>query len=440
MNILRRGAVKTLLTVCTAALLTIAIGSQVKAAVPWGGHLWSYSTFRLDNSLAGGMAAYMTNAGNDYSNNTDLTMTSSYGALYEDLWYSSQGVSRTVAIDTGANIQWATAPAWPGSAGLNSLPGAGVLQSKANYRVGNNLIQAVWRNNQGWTRNVPIVNDAIQWENAPTVWTGPVGIDSMPGSGNMQAHGDYATSNTLIQAIWRNNQGYARNVPIVNGVVQWGAAQLWIGPIGIESLPGGQYGGDMQAQDNYVVGNTYWQTVWRNNIQSTRHAPVINGVVDFNQASAWVTTTAQEDLPGGVTVQAQGNYVLGWTGTNEVFLNGTIGAEERNFGPLAYYQAYTNPLNASGESCYKYGEPQTPTGNCNTTTQKATSVEIRFNTYYLASDRNYLARHEMGHAFGLFEAPCTNPPTVMYSPNSRCPDFPFQNLQADEIGWINNTY
>ena len=285
----------------------------------------------------------MTRSSDDYSNNTDLTMTSSYGALYEDLWYAdvwntSYGVSRTVAIDASANIQWGNAPAWPGAAGIGSLPGNGVLQSKANYRVGNNLVQAIWRNNQGWTRNVPIVNDEVRWGNAPAVWTGPVGIDSMPGSGNMQAHGDYATSNTLIQAIWRRNdlginQGYARNVPIVNGMVQWGQAQAWIGPIGIESLPGGQYGGDMQAQDNCVVGNTYWQTIWRNNIQSTRHAPVINGVVDFNQASAWTTTTAQEDLNlTNSTVQAQGNFILGWTGVSWIDPNpipfGVIRGEE----------------------------------------------------------------------------------------------------------------
>lgn len=226
--------------------------------------------------------------------------------LFESAWRGNWGWSRTVAIDASGAIQWASAGAWTGPISIGGLPGSGDMQSEVNYRVGDNLVQGVWRSNQGWTRNIPIVNGVIQWASAPA-WSGPISINGLPGSGDMQAHGDYAVGNTLIQAVWRSNQGWSRNAPIVNGVVQWGQAGSWSGPLSISTLSGS---GDMQAQDNYVIGNTYWQIIWRNNTQWTRSAPIINGVVRFDLATLWSNTTSQENLPGSGNVQAQGNYVF----------------------------------------------------------------------------------------------------------------------------------
>ena len=200
-------------------------------------------------------------------------------------------------------MQWTGANPWSGPIGLSGMPGSGSVQTQVNYRSGNDLYQSIWQSNSGYFRTVPIVNDAVQWGSA-SGWTGPIGIGSMPGSGDMQAHGDYAVGNTLVQAIWRNNWGYSRNVPIVGGVVLWGEAGTWSSPLSISTLPGS---GDMQATDNYVGGNTYWQSFWRSNVQYTRYAPIINGVVRFDQVSAWSVTTAQENLPGSGSVQAQGN-------------------------------------------------------------------------------------------------------------------------------------
>jgi len=226
--------------------------------------------------------------------------------LNETIWRGNQGWTRPVAVDNNGNIQWGIAESWSGPDGLSSLPGSGTLQTQVNYRVGNTLVQGIWRNDQGWTRNVPIADDVIQWGSAPA-WSGPISISSMPGSGSMQAHGDYAVGNTLVQGVWRNNQGWTRDVPIVNGVIQWGQAGAWSGPISIGGLPGS---GDMQVQDNFVTGNTYWQVIWRSNQQYTRSVPIVNGVIQWGQASGWSNTTAQEDLPGSGTVQTQANFVF----------------------------------------------------------------------------------------------------------------------------------
>ncbi|MCB0047707.1 MAG: hypothetical protein KDD92_19955 [Caldilineaceae bacterium] len=225
--------------------------------------------------------------------------------LNETIWRGNNGWGRSVAVEMDGSIQWGIADNWDWLGNTDSLPGSGTLQSQVNYRIGNNLVQGIWRGNQGWTRNVPIVNDVIQWNQAPG-WSGPIGISGLPGSGDMQAHGDYAVGNTLVQGVWRNNQGWTRNVPIVNGSVQWNQAGNWGGPIGISGLPGS---GDMQAQDNFVTANRYWQVIWRSNNQYTRSVPIVNGVIQWGQASSWTNTTLQENVGSG-TVQTQANYVF----------------------------------------------------------------------------------------------------------------------------------
>ena len=226
--------------------------------------------------------------------------------LNEGIWRGDEGWTRAIAIDSSDNLQWDIAQGWSGPINISALPGSGTLQAQTNYRVGNNFIQAIWRGDQGWSRIIPISNDEIQWGQAPA-WSGPVSIGSLPGSGSVQAHGDYATTNTLVQGIWRNNEGWTRNVPIVNGVIQWSQAGNWSGPISIGGLPGS---GDIQAQDNFVVGNTYWQSIWRSDSQYSRSVPVVNGSIQWNQASAWSNTTAQENLSGTGSIQTQANYVF----------------------------------------------------------------------------------------------------------------------------------
>lgn len=331
-------------------------------------------------------------------------------------------------------MQWGSAPAWSGPLYASGLPGSGSLQTFVNYRIADRLVQGYWRNNEGWLREVPIVNDVVQWGGAPA-FSGPIPFD-FPGSGALQAHGDYGVGNTLIQAVWRGNQGWTRNVPISNGIIQWGQRGPWGGPLSIGGLPGS---GDMQAQDNFVINTTYWQVTWRSNVQYTRSAPIVNGAVQFGQASAWSATTANENLPGSGNIETQANYSLDWVSyANEAPPRGEIRVEESDLGEYNIFQAYAQPytVDATGEAkaCYLYGIP-IPTGQC--TSRKATSARIYFNTHYVTSNKSYLARHELGHIFGLYHQPCDEPASVMYEPSCG-PEY--TTLQADEIVWINNNY
>ena len=434
MNNFKRKSISTILIISVAALLTIAIGSKVKAAVAWQ-HLWNYPTFRIDTSLAGTMAQDAIDAGGNYSGTTDLTMSTALGSLYEAIWRNDQGWSRSVATDPTGAILWGSAPTtWAGPISISGMPGSGIMQSAANYRVGNTLVQSMWRGNQGWYRYVPIAFDVVQWVSAPG-WSGPVSISTMPGTSDMQAGGDYVVGNNLIQALWRNNQGWWRSVPVVNGSIQWPQATAWGGPININTLPGS---GDMQAQDNYSIGDTYWQITWRNNVQWTRHVPIVNGTVRFDLASGWSVTTPQEYLPGSGSVQTQGSYFLPSPSTQAVPGLAAIRPEEYDWGVTGYI-GYTYPLNSRG-NCYVYIFPQVATGNCNTTTQKATMARILLNTHYGPyPNRDWLMRHEMGHVFGLWHPPCTSPYTVMYETGCYGGVYP-ETLQPDEINWINATY
>ena len=189
---------------------------------------------------------------------------------------------------------------------LGGLAGSGSMQSESNFIVGNILWQAYWRGNEGWSRTVPIVNNNIDWSSA-SGWAGPIPIAALPGSGSMQSQGNFVMGNTLWQAFWRGNEGWSRTVPIVNGVVQWGSASGWSGPIPIAALPGS---GSMQGQSNFVMGNTLWQAFWRGNEGWSRTVPIVNGVVQWGSASGWSGPIPIAALPGNGSFQAQDNYLF----------------------------------------------------------------------------------------------------------------------------------
>lgn len=104
---------------------------------------------------------------------------------------------------------------------------------------------------------------------------------------------------------------------------------------------------------------------------------------------------------------------------------------------------------AAAADSYHEGELCVPsTGNCNETTKKVTSGVVVWNTAngpYSDSYANYLARHEMGHIFGLKHAPChtggDNGEGSYYSVMAiSCPYDAKDELQDHDIDVINDKY
>lgn len=248
--------------------------------------------------------------------------------LNQGFWRNNKGWSRTVPIVNGV-VQWNSAAEWDGPYSVSTLPGSGDVQTQVSYVVGSTLNQGLWRGGQGWSRTVPIVNGVVQW-NSATAWGGPYSASSLPGSGEIQSQYAFAISNTLYQGFWRNNQGYSRTVPIVNNVIQWGSATAWSGPASIANLPGS---GDMQSQTDYVVGNTLTQGFWRGNQGWTRTVPIVNGVINWGAASAWSGPLDYSILPGGPsgneTAQANDVIVVDNTNTRQTPLG--LAAYETDF-------------------------------------------------------------------------------------------------------------
>ncbi|MCL4872302.1 MAG: hypothetical protein KJ063_25355, partial [Anaerolineae bacterium] len=209
------------------------------------------------------------------------------------IWRNNQGWTRMVPVVNG-QPDWNNASAWSGSTGTGTLPGSGNVEVLAGYVVGNTLHQALWRGNQGWSRTVPIVNGAVNWGGAST-WSGPVSASTLPGSGTVQSLGGYKLGNTLYQSMWRGDQGWTREVPIVSNQPDWNNASVWSGPVNISNLPGS---GSVNSQADFIIGNTLWQAVWRGNQGWARTVPIEGGLVIWNDASNWSGPTNISTLPG----------------------------------------------------------------------------------------------------------------------------------------------
>lgn len=226
------------------------------------------------------------------------------GYLQQEVWQGSNVRRRNSVVELDGTVDWSTSSDWTQG---QAPPIEGTVQSQVIYQVGNNMIKGVWIDDQGWVQYIPVINDVILW-GQPGEWIGPIALGSMPGSGSVQAHGDYVVGNTLIQGIWQNNEGWTRTVPIANGQIQWNlASPTWGGPISISTMPGS---GDMQAQDNWVVKDTYWQVIWRNNQQWTRTLPIVNNEVQWSSDFQWINTTAQMNLSDDAPINAQSSYVF----------------------------------------------------------------------------------------------------------------------------------
>lgn len=206
--------------------------------------------------------------------------------LYQSFWRGGVGYVRTVPVVNGAP-DYAHADHWSKPITVSGIPGTGTVQAQANVIDGNRLLQVFWRNNVGYTRYVPYNGTTVLWNQA-SGWSS-VPASNYPGSGNFQTYSlIYNKDGSLMESFWRNNQGYARTIPA--GVPFYlcrsvSTCKPIIGPLNLNSFPGS---GSIQAQADYRVGNTLYQTYWRGGAQYYRTTPVVNGVSQWSRASAWV--------------------------------------------------------------------------------------------------------------------------------------------------------
>lgn len=194
---------------------------------------------------------------------------SGYEAL-EGYWKGGVGKSRIIPVFLGGPIQWWNPGSWSPAIDPDKLPGSGAIQSQTEFVTPDKtlLYQAIWRGDQGWCRDVPVIGGTVRWELANDIedWDGPVYLSSLPGSGSLQAQNEFFLpgSKRLFQRIWRNNQYYWRSVPRSGDAVDWNAASDWFGPYPSTTLPGS---GDIQATTAFRLSGDQdiEERFWKNN-------------------------------------------------------------------------------------------------------------------------------------------------------------------------------
>ncbi|HEX3044989.1 MAG TPA: peptidoglycan DD-metalloendopeptidase family protein [Bacillota bacterium] len=209
----------------------------------------------------------------------------------------------------GLNV---SAISWSGPALLSGIPGSGLVQTLSSYILpdGSELVQTIWRGDQGFQRTVPIVSGNFDWNHAGS-WLNPISITSLPGSGSIQTLDEFILPDrsALLQGLWRGNQGFYRTVPIINNQISWLSAGSWSNPSSISTLPGS---GDVQGQQNILIpgrnylfqefcrgGNFYWRTV-----------PIVNRVIQWPSASIYYGPLEINGLPGSGQLLAMDAYLM----------------------------------------------------------------------------------------------------------------------------------
>lgn len=144
-------------------------------------------------------------------------------ALHEAIWRGNAGYIRDVPLAAEGRVNWGAAPAWTQC--CSGTP----PRAQGDYIVGNN-----WYQNVYWTDDP---NDCIEYK-APLTENGVRDMTqrtmqrcrtTAPGSGTIQTYTAYVTGGKLHEAMWRNNYGYIRDVPLnsLKTDVDWDPSPTW---------------------------------------------------------------------------------------------------------------------------------------------------------------------------------------------------------------------
>ncbi|MGE5344211.1 MAG: hypothetical protein ACM3SY_22315 [Candidatus Omnitrophota bacterium] len=192
------------------------------------------------------------------------------------------------------------------------IPGTGLIRAYNAFILpnGSAVMEWAWRDDQGFlTRNIPIVDGDIQWCN-PGAWIS-FPVPDLPGSGEMQALNGYILPDgtAFHQGIWRGNQGFNRTVPIRNGEIIWPEASRWSDPLPITIMPGT---GDIQALQSILFPkrNYFFQQVCRGDQLHWRTVPIRNNAIQWPSTSEWFGPLGIRGFPGSGHVLATDAFVM----------------------------------------------------------------------------------------------------------------------------------
>lgn len=189
------------------------------------------------------------------------------------------------------------------SSGCSTIAAPGgvgdIIQTYTGYVQGNAWREGMWRNNSGYTRNVPLNNDGtINWGAAPA-WsyccggTGPRSQDA------------YIVGNTFYQNVYHSEADCREYTRALDANGNPTGAQTWIACR--TTLPSGS-SGTINSYTAYIVGGVLREGMWRNGVGYARIVPlnVTNTDINWGGAPAWSCCLT------GTTPRAQGGYILSY--------------------------------------------------------------------------------------------------------------------------------
>ena len=206
-------------------------------------------------------------------------------------WSDTNCIEYSSQLDANGNITTQQSKACP-----TTPPGSGAVQSYTGYLVADQLREGIWRGNAGYLRAVPLTTEGrINWNAAPA-WS------QVGGSTPPRAQDDYIIGNNYFQNVfWSETSCIEYRAPLdTNGNLitsqqTQGACQT--------TAPGT---GTIQSYTAWVVNDQLREAMWRNNIGYMRTVPLNAAKTD----AQWSSAPAWTQCCTGTAPQAQSVYIL----------------------------------------------------------------------------------------------------------------------------------